>query len=132
MDNISLDYLAGFIDGEGCFNATRRVYTIQFRIMLISTNHDVIKRINQQFGGRIYLHKVQKDNYVEPLIIEWIGKEAVDLAIQLKDRLIVKRKQAEVFSYINISTAGIPISREDKEIREAAFMLLKILNKRGK
>lgn len=51
-------YLAGFIDGEGCFNITRSRNVIYPRLMIANTNLDILKQIAKQYGGDITSRKL--------------------------------------------------------------------------
>lgn len=56
-------YLAGFIDGEGCFNVTKCRTTIYVRLLIVNTNIDILKEIQQKYGGDINSRKNGKSNW---------------------------------------------------------------------
>ena len=47
---LSIPYLAGFYEGEGCINQTS---PYGFRITIVSTDLDVLERVQQSFGGTL-------------------------------------------------------------------------------
>ena len=57
---ISIPYLAGFYEGEGCIEQTS---TYGFRINILSTDFDVIERIHQTFGGTLNQVKQQAKHH---------------------------------------------------------------------
>ena len=50
---ITDQWLAGFIDGEGCFNVTRTRTTILPRLLIVNTNIDILRSIQAKYGGDI-------------------------------------------------------------------------------
>ena len=61
--NITKQWLAGFIDGEGCFNITRCRTTIYPRLLIVNTNLDILEEIKKRYGGDITSRKNGKDNW---------------------------------------------------------------------
>lgn len=55
-------WLAGFIDGEGCFNITKCRTTIYPRLLIVNTNLNILKEIEKQYGGDISSRSI-KDNW---------------------------------------------------------------------
>lgn len=97
---LSLTYLAGIIDGEGCLtiqrSMTARSHT--FKIKISMTHKKVLETIKYNFGGHLwgpYKHNGRKK---EKLVWEWCvyGKEAFELLKKVKKYLIVKREEAHV------------------------------------
>jgi LAGLIDADG endonuclease len=50
---IDKKWLAGFIDGEGCFNFTKCRKTIYPRLLIVNTNLGILLEIKLQYGGDI-------------------------------------------------------------------------------
>lgn len=107
---ISLEYLAGFFDGEGTFYLGK-----QFKkgkeyphatVMLSQSGDDGLKLLESvqlQYGGSIYQHlkpgqyKATKAAYK----LYWNKDEAIRLILNLQDYLILKRTAAqEVLKYL--------------------------------
>lgn len=106
---IDLAYLAGFIDGEGCFfignfltisKCTGNKYFNYHCILKISNNSiEVLKWINETFGGRTtLLNKKTKDKSRNFITYDcyFTGNCLTDLTQMLLPYLKLKRPQAEV------------------------------------
>jgi len=50
---ITNEWLAGFIDGEGCFNISRTRTTIFPRLLIANTNIEILEAIKEKYGGDI-------------------------------------------------------------------------------
>lgn len=111
---VSLEYLAGFFDGEGTFYIGKqtkngKVYP-HATVMLSQSGWEgylLLEQIQQQYGGNIYQHlkvgdhKATKDAYK----IYWNKDEAILLCEQLIPFLILKKQAAQtVFSYLTRNT----------------------------
>lgn len=104
-----LAYLAGFVDGEGCFYigytytksaTTNRKYPNYHTILKISNNCvEVLEWINNTFGGRITTHnkkkKMEDRNFIT-YEVYMTGNLLTDLTEMLIPYLIVKKPQAEI------------------------------------
>tara|TARA_Y100000593_G_scaffold42336_1_gene81135 strand:+ start:3487 stop:3867 length:381 start_codon:yes stop_codon:yes gene_type:complete len=83
--------LAGYIDGEGCFN-----YYGQGSpgLKINSANYDILCRIKDKFGGKIYNHGSGTDTARPSWTWNIIGDEAKELVLLLIPYLIEKQSQA--------------------------------------
>jgi hypothetical protein len=98
---VSLIYLAGFVDGEGCFSILRsapggRKKKYAYPALTISqVNKEVLDWIKSNFGGTIHLARKAKGNISEcwQWRLSW-GKARI-LAKELQPYLIVKREQVK-------------------------------------
>ena len=59
VQNIDLAWLAGLIDGEGCFNYSGKHYQPRLRVVLQSRDKFVLDKICDMVGGRLYWRKPQ-------------------------------------------------------------------------
>lgn len=108
---INDEWFAGFFDGEGCAKLTKqrkngKIYG-HFSIILSQSGEDglrLLKKIQRIYGGSIYKH-LAKGQYkaTKPAYkLYWGKKEGKDLLIRIKNKLFIKRKDAEiVLKYIN-------------------------------
>lgn len=98
-----LSYLAGIVDGEGCFwrgkckNGQGREY-MESRIIVENLSRELIDWIKAEYGGTVSLHK--RDKVKHPTwqdINRWSigGKKAEKLAGELRPYLIVKSEQVK-------------------------------------
>jgi hypothetical protein len=60
---ITNQWLAGFIDGEGCFNVSRTRTTIFPRLLIANTNINILRSIKEKYGGDISSRRNGKDNW---------------------------------------------------------------------
>lgn len=132
-------YLAGFIDGEGALIISRREHInygkskesryigYSIYIDIGNTNREVLEWIkskvnfnckiyeNQQSGNRKLAYRIRISFYAARPLIE-----------DIKDLLIIKKKQAEIFLKWPYNK-----KKSDTDLREELFQQMKILNKRG-
>lgn len=106
---LSLEYLAGFFDGEGTFligtqksrnPLNTKIYS-HASIMLSQSGEDglaLLEQVQEQHGGKIYehlkagQHKATKSAYK----LYWNKKEGVELCKKLIPFLILKKNQAQI------------------------------------
>lgn len=90
---LSIEYLAGFFDGEGCINIYARNNGRQFRIrlMLANTHVGVLREIQAHFGGSIMSPQMPKSEKHKPRYqLVWRGNNAVELLREMEPFSIVK------------------------------------------
>jgi len=98
---LTLQWLAGFFDGEGYVGmaggcgASKGLYP---RITITNTYLPVLKAIQAQFGGSIYIcRKTDKDKGIRQCYtLSWSCKKAITLLKELVPFLTVKKSQAEL------------------------------------
>lgn len=134
MEEISLDYLAGLIDADGCISISkmkasslRRAINPAYAAMLCvaNTNSKLLHDLQEQFGGSIV-----KDG--RGTCARWIVHtlKACYLLELLLPRLRVKRRQAFLCLELHsgIRPHGDATSEEELERREAIYVRNKELN----
>lgn len=156
--NITPEYIAGFIDGEGYFGVVRKMdspllkkkhsdnhfgyyYTPVLKISQ-TTKHDyVLKEICNFIGYGIFWQS-KKDYWIKsghlnsnPVTsLEFRGmKRVIPIAKKLLPYLIVKKAQAELI--IKLEETQVEINNANREginkVRTDIYNQLKILNQRG-
>lgn len=110
MENIDIQYLAGFFDGEGCFylgtqEKNGKAYP-KAQILLSQSGPDgllLLRQIQHEYGGNLYhhlkvgQHKAKKDAYK----LWWNKQEGIALIKLLLPHLRLKQKEAEtVLTYL--------------------------------
>src|ERR1035437_3208141 len=122
---VSKQYLAGFIDGEGCFNIAKDRTTWFPRLLIGNTNLEVLSMIKETYGGDIQLmHKaVEPLNWKQSWMYRAAGKTFRVILSDVYEYLIIKKPQAdlclEMFTY------------KDAERRFEIKQKMNILNKKG-
>ena len=97
--NISKQYLAGFIDGEGNINLgkmpdkrLKKGWTVRYQVRVTGQCKEIIERIQQEYGGCIQIKKNQKECYQ----LEINKKEGIyNLLKDILPYLIIKKSQAK-------------------------------------
>ena len=131
-------YIAGYMDGEGCFAATKRKdesykrgYDIFANVSVSSVSSIVLKEIQSIYGGSICTK--QRNKRHKPLMVLTLASKAcVTLINDILPHLKLKHEQASLILELQSTRAygnhnkGAILDRRD-EIRAR----IKTLNKRG-
>ena len=149
---ISLEYIAGFIDGEGYLGIIKKTtnrcsrgyyYTPVLKIAQVTKNDLVLREIKELMGyGNLHFKKERaKVNSSKATSLEFRGMDRVFQVIEkIFPYLIVKKKQAEVmfkFQKLNSpvnygsNNAGKIKRDEIDEQRELLYREIRFLNTRG-
>lgn len=104
---MDLKYLAGFIDGEGCFNFSECRTSLIPRILITNTNLKVLQKIKAKYGGDIYSSVVKNSPHWKPRHV-WRLQHAncLKLTEELVPYLIIKKRQAKLFMNYQKSRPG--------------------------
>jgi len=151
--NISNEYIAGFVDGEGYFGLVKKIdsprlkeigranhygyyYTPVLKITQVTQNEIVLKKITDLIGyGNYWRGKNSSHtNGRRVTSLEFRGmKRVIPIAKILFPYLIVKQRQAGLI--IKLEETQVEITDKNREMinkkREDIYNQLKILNKRG-
>lgn len=138
MAEISLDYLAGMVDADGCISINKRKANPTCRtinptyspsLSVSNTDQQLLFALQEQYGGHIC-----KDNGV---YAKWeiMSGGACELLESLVPKLRIKRRQASIC--IELQSGIIPgksnsydatAKEEEWERREALYLRIKELN----
>jgi len=92
---INLAYIAGYIDGDGCFYLFKELHPIKYRSHLIiaSTSFSLLESFQSSFQGSIYQLPFRKSNWKPSY--HWIirGKYALELSKQIFSFLVERKKE---------------------------------------
>lgn len=127
-------YLAGIIDGEGTITIKRSDNRLYCEVSVGNSCLELIKRIQKMIStNKRYMEKRRKDPNRKPL---WVFKisarpDVKKLLEQIKDALIVKKKQAElVLEFIDIMDSRLNIHSIPPKAIEI-YEKVRELNRRG-
>lgn len=91
--NDSMEWLAGIVEGEGCFTMTTAYGRIQPRFCLVMTDEDIVRRAYEVVGvGNVTFGERQGDNRKD--VWRWIvcGYKAIALGLSLYPYLGQRRR----------------------------------------
>ena len=129
-------YIAGFFDGEGCVNFARCRTTFFPRVLITNTNIDVLKKIQNKFGGDIKPLSYKKENWKQGYSLRISWSKAIDFLSEIYPYLFLKADQAEtVFAWDAIRLgSGTKTLKEKQEYKDSCDLLyrrMKWLNQKG-
>ena len=126
-----LIYLAGLIDGDGCFNIGKCRNTFVPRIMIVNTNEEIMSWLKDTFGGDVSKTKVKgKPNWKPRYTWRISHKRALELGDSLVDYLKIKAEQALLFRVWFATRDAIPLF-ERKPAYDYLSSTLTSLNRKG-
>lgn len=95
---VSPEYVAGFLDGEGCIAIYKysKGNTYRYRVRFTNANKEALNRIQSQYGGYLRSERTPKgDNVMHRLDIE--KKDLVTrICNDVKDHVVVKKDQVDM------------------------------------
>jgi len=142
---VSLEYLAGIIDGEGSImfvrtgNAKMNGMWASWTIKMIvaNTNMKLLTALQESFGGKIWLVNRRDDgNWKDGYRLQWFGQDAADLLEKIAPYLIIKGEQAS-YALAALALRNSEGGKGKRKSEEAVIYLnevadkIKALNKRG-
>lgn len=144
VNELSLDYLAGFFDGEGCCGLLKckNGQTIYYKPYISFTNTDLnlmkfLKQTLEQYKIQMSCQerKEQSNNKSFIQLTSWNISSALNFSNIMKDKCFIKRKQLELLKeYCESRNKINPKRRAWKRYTERElniFKELKSLNHRG-
>jgi hypothetical protein len=139
VTKLSLEYAAGFFDGEGCISISktkgsksrgeykRDAFVLSVRVT--QTSFPVIYSFQETFGGSVY----ERDYSRGAPYAEWVAthQKAVPFLEQMLPLLVVKKEQASLaLDFQNNKQRNKTDEMWEKE--HQAYLSMKILNTRGR
>lgn len=139
MPKLSLQYIAGLIDGEGTLVINKHQYKSHpnrnlryvpnIRINMVDLKP--LRLIREQFGGSIYHNKISRKNpnWRDTFMWNVTSSTAIRFLNAIYPYLIIKKKQADILYklYDTISS-----SRESRSSRKSKFLTNEVVKEREK
>uniref|UniRef100_A0A6M3J479 Putative homing endonuclease n=1 Tax=viral metagenome TaxID=1070528 RepID=A0A6M3J479_9ZZZZ len=138
MEKVSLQYTAGFVDGEGCIRIDKsypkkRSIHYKLQIIVVNTNLEILTLFKEQFGGHLYrrIHKGREAYYWSMYC-----QDAEEFVKVILPFLVIKKPQAELALQFQESkkmgkpTPSRPLDQDELDLREAYYQQMKELNAR--
>jgi len=130
MIEVEVAYLAGLVDGEGCFSIWRRNGTTGIELRVSSSDPRVMEWLRARFGGAADRHTPQSSKHKWMWVWRPRVKELDALLPRLIPYLIIKRDQAEIaLSFRRLMSAG---RGQNVAERERLKEQMHVLNRRGR
>lgn len=130
INDFNLAYIAGFLDGDGCFNIreeqlkTRKKYPSQ--LIVTSTDIEIMYFFKQIIGGNFSKVNELRPNRKPSYRWTLCGKAAADLAEQLLPFLVEKVDQAKLFiefTRTNDKSLKALLCNQMKQIKHAEHLI---------
>jgi hypothetical protein len=136
---IALAYTAGIIDGEGYVGLIERNrkkdLSIGLRVSASNTKEWLIQWLKMQYGGYIHCRQPKQINCKPNWTWQLDNKKAFEFLELVLPYLQIKHPQAEIaVAFYKTQRWGggrKGYSSEEKVIRQANYLLVKALNKKG-
>lgn len=109
---MNLDYLAGFIDADGCVTVGQGTITIR----ACNNNLPLLKQMQNSFGGKLAMASPNRGVYN----VRWYGEEAIALADLIEDKLVLKKEEIRIMRlyYATRSVRGRHVTSGIKDYRK--------------
>lgn len=106
---LSPEYVAGFVDGEGCITVMRcrtpnkNGVSYVARIYIANTNIGILRRIQRDYGGRISsMGSRSNPNHKPGYGLTFNSLEAAEFARTILPYLVLKKRQAKLLiAFVN-------------------------------
>ena len=100
----SIEWAAGFLDGEGCIHIARQTYrgkrrcTHVLRVYVVQANLEVLEHFRDGVGIDVRIYKVRRltAHNKQVYTLNFQGKKALALIALLAPHLVRKREEAQV------------------------------------
>ncbi len=134
-----LAYVAGIVDGEGCvglYHNGQKQYSRVVRVVVANTNEWLIRFLQMQFKGSIYVRKrtFKHPNWNDYWVWEIRSRQASAFLKLILPYLQLKRPQAELaIAYQNRhKVGGLPRTQNNKILDESDKILITKINRQGR
>jgi len=104
-------YLAGIIDGEGCFNIHKNSNRVSYTArLMVGMSGDgslkVLRMLHDAYGGSLRSNGKRRDHYKEEWMWYATGKTLERVLADILPFLLIKREQAELCLELRRSSAS--------------------------
>src|SRR6266567_511172 len=144
---VPLEYLAGFVDGEGYLGLARirrrrRSPEYCLRLSIYNTNRTVLEAIQQTTGGTMSAVSQRRAAWKSSYALIWTNASAARVIRKIKPFLLVKSRQCEaLLAFHQHVRAGrrsrdqagrlLPLPQREIQSRQAFYNRVKVMNRTG-
>lgn len=133
MKRLSVKYLAGLIDGEGCIDwmytfdkkLQKRYIRPRLRINLTEPGFDVIDLLVNNFGGNVEVRTPKNPRWSPSKIWCVTASRAVMVLGNVRNSLIIKKEQAKLAIAWEKHLKGTHVPEDVKDIMSEEMKLMK-------
>jgi len=131
---VSIEYAAGFFDGEGCVNcSTNKSGSPFIRTLVVNTNTEILEMFKQRWGGDINANYKPKAHWKQAYT--WrLSHNAAGVFLQdIQPFLVIKAKQCELALEFIAMRPSKGYKWTDDKIVDATEIInqIKLANKKG-
>lgn len=94
---LTLDYIAGLFDGEGCLNLSASGKSYNVSVTITNTSLPVLLKLKDQLGGSVSTLPRYREHWRPAYVWELSSTPAEGLVRQLLPLLQIKREEAEAW-----------------------------------
>jgi len=144
ISTLSIQYVAGFFDGEGCVNIYQTKKGVkkdrigyQLTTSIFNSDKEVVEKLKKSLGGYIQIRKRNTDKWKDGYVWRLITNHASKFLKEILPFLIIKKEQAKVaieFQELR-QRKTYQFGRNPKEVEdfyEFCYQKMRLLNKKGK
>ena len=125
LDDATRAYVAGYLDGEGCFFAYGHH---RYGIVCENTHRPTVEWLQELFGGNVTICKGRKSNHRTTYRWVVVGNEAAAVCKVIAPFLKEKWRSATIIIMFN-HTTGLPLVGRNihPEVKEARMKLVSMM-----
>ena len=128
---LSLPYVAGIVDGEGCISVAKRGPYITPTVQVANTDIGLLEIFYNQFGGNIDRNRESRPNRKPCHCWRLAGRAAKTFVQQIRPWLLIKGPQANIICGLIERRPGERMDSADFKYNEDVTALIRSLNRRG-
>ena len=117
---VTPEYLAGLIDGEGCFGINRdksgRSYHVRLDVGMTLPAKPVLEALRTQYGGVLNRTRKATDRWAEAWAWRVFGRELGAVLAEVSPFLNIKRPHAELLMAVILRIGALPKRRNGTSI----------------
>lgn len=94
---ITIEYLAGFFDGEGCITVVgSKPPSVNLIVSIAQTELQILTEIRECFGGYLYPKVRRSAKHNQAWELRWVSRSAIEFLEKVYPFLKVKQLQAKI------------------------------------
>ena len=127
---ISLEYIAGFFDGEGYIGVSYlhdKYYIL--KCQFTNTNKEILEIIQSKLGGDINKSMIYDSKRIGKCDLTFYSQNCKIVIEKMLQHLIIKKDQVEVALEFHIGKSGVKLDKDEEKDRKRIYNKLKELKR---